>query len=625
MNTSNEIIIFSASNLFSEVSNRIINNRNLNKQIKVIETTGKKIIDIAKSEISKGTKVFIARGRNITFLRNNISVPVINVPYTYEDFHNSVKKANCEYENIGLVGFDEVYDMMIKFKEISGYNVQIISPKTVENIEEQIIRVINPNIKVLIGGFSAQRVAKKNNLKHIMLDVNMNSMTDAINNALNILESQVAKDRYLQTILTTINLTSNAIINFNTNGDVIFSNNLANNLFKEKELFKLKDKLTSLLNKNDASVFDYESDNIYNINDKDYIIKFKPVIVQNKVQSIITTINSVKELQESEKKLRNKLNTRGHIAKNTFNDIISNSKIMKSTIYEAKKYSNSNSSVLITGKTGTGKELFAQSIHNESKRANEPFVAINCAALPNSILESELFGYVKGAFTDANKEGKMGIFELAHGGTVFLDEIGEMDINIQAKILRVLQEKEISRLGDNRIIPINVRVICATNKNLLDLIEQKKFREDLYYRLAVLELKIPTLNERLGDIPYLIDYYIKNNNYQVNFSNDAIQYLCRQDYIGNVRQLFNILERIIVLSNKKHIAFDDFKKYFESANDKLYEYPSLNSSTFLHEKNEILRSLKNNHGSRKKTAEELNVSLSTLWRKMKKYNIEYNE
>ena len=625
MNTSNEIIIFSASNLFSEVSNRIINNRNLNKQIKVIETTGKKIIDIAKSEISKGTKVFIARGRNITFLRNNISVPVINVPYTYEDFHNSVKKANCEYENIGLVGFDEVYDMMIKFKEISGYNVQIISPKTVENIEEQIIRVINPNIKVLIGGFSAQRVAKKNNLKHIMLDVNMNSMTDAINNALNILESQVAKDRYLQTILTTINLTSNAIINFNTNGDVIFSNNLANNLFKEKELFKLKDKLTSLLNKNDASVFDYESDNIYNINDKDYIIKFKPVIVQNKVQSIITTINSVKELQESEKKLRNKLNTRGHIAKNTFNDIISNSKIMKSTIYEAKKYSNSNSSVLITGKTGTGKELFAQSIHNESKRANEPFVAINCAALPNSILESELFGYVKGAFTYANKEGKMGIFELAHGGTVFLDEIGEMDINIQAKILRVLQEKEISRLGDNRIIPINVRVICATNKNLLDLIEQKKFREDLYYRLAVLELKIPTLNERLGDIPYLIDYYIKNNNYQVNFSNDAIQYLCRQDYIGNVRQLFNILERIIVLSNKKHIAFDDFKKYFESANDKLYEYPSLNSSTFLHEKNEILRSLKNNHGSRKKTAEELNVSLSTLWRKMKKYNIEYNE
>lgn len=625
MNTSNEIIIFSASNLFSEVSNRIINNRTLNKQIKVIETTGKKIIDIAKSEISKGTKVFIARGRNITFLRNNISVPVINVQYTYEDFHNSVKKANCEYENIGLVGFDEVYDMMIKFKEISGYNVQIISPKTVENIEEQIIRVINPNIKVLIGGFSAQRVAKKNNLKHIMLDVNMNSMTDAINNALNILESQVAKDRYLQTILTTINLTSNAIINFNTNGDVIFSNNLANNLFKEKELFKLKDKLTSLLNKNDASVFDYESDNIYNINDKDYIIKFKPVIVQNKVQSIITTINSVKELQESEKKLRNKLNTRGHIAKNTFNDIISNSKIMKSTIYEAKKYSNSNSSVLITGKTGTGKELFAQSIHNESKRANEPFVAINCAALPNSILESELFGYVKGAFTDANKEGKMGIFELAHGGTVFLDEIGEMDINIQAKILRVLQEKEISRLGDNRIIPINVRVICATNKNLLDLIEQKKFREDLYYRLAVLELKIPTLNERLGDIPYLIDYYIKNNNYQVNFSNDAIQYLCRQDYIGNVRQLFNILERIIVLSNKKHIAFDDFKKYFESANDKLYEYPSLNSSTFLHEKNEILRSLKNNHGSRKKTAEELNVSLSTLWRKMKKYNIEYNE
>ena len=297
---------------------------------------------------------------------------------------------------------------------------------------------------------------------------------------------------------------------------------------------------------------------------------------------------------------------------------------MEETIYMAKKYARSDSSVLITGQTGTGKELFAQSIHNESPRANEPFVAINRAALPSSILESELFGYVKGAFTGANNEGKMGIFELAHGGTVFLDEIGEMDINIQAKILRVLQEREISRLGDNKVIPIDVRVISATNKNLKDLVKEKKFREDLYYRLSVLELNIPSLNKRLEDIPHLINHYLKTNNHSVTFSNEAINFLCTQTYPGNVRQLFNILERIIVLADKEYITYDDFKKYLDWDDFNYYEDFSISNLNSIHEKNEIIKCLEKNYGNRKKTAEDLNISLSTLWRKMKKYNINYN-
>ncbi|MDF2615974.1 MAG: Transcriptional regulator containing AAA-type ATPase, and DNA-binding domain [Sedimentibacter sp.] len=325
--------------------------------------------------------------------------------------------------------------------------------------------------------------------------------------------------------------------------------------------------------------------------------------------------------------MRLTFNTKGRTAKNTFDNIIGKSNELANTIYKAKKYSKSNCAVLITGETGTGKEIFAQSMHNYSDRANEPFVAINCAALPSSILESELFGYVKGAFTGAKDEGKLGIFELAHNGTVFLDEIGEMDINIQAKILRVLQEKEVSRLGDNKIIPIDVRIISATNKDLHELIKEKKFREDLYYRLGVLELNLPPLNQRLDDIPYLVDYYLRKNSYDVTFSNDTIELLCSGSYPGNVRQLFNILERAIVLADSRYISSEDFKNIinmnnFETIN--VINDNSLKNSNKNHESSKIIRTLEKYNGDRKKTSQELNISLTTLWRKMKKYDIIYD-
>lgn len=629
MNKSKSIIIFSASETFTQTSNKVIKENNLCSLIDVIEMTGKEIIDIAKMAVQHGTKVLIARGRNVKLLRENTTIPVINVQYTYEDIYYSILKAKCYYENIALIGFDEAFEMMKKFKEISGYNVQIIQPKTVDSMENDIISTLNPNIKVLIGGISVKRVAVLHNLEHVMLDVNENSIKISINSALNIIASQNEKDNYLQTILTTINGSSEAIININKNGNIIFLNNKAKRIFKNntdieinKLLFSLTDKDIVFISKN--PIFD----KILTINNRNYVVNFKPVVVQNEVQSVIVIIHDANFIQSSEKQLRLTFNAKGHIAKNTFNNIIGHSKEITNTIYKAKKYSKSNCAVLITGETGTGKEMFAQSIHNFSDRAHEPFVAINCAALPSSILESELFGYVKGAFTGAKEEGKMGIFELAHNGTVFLDEIGEMDINIQAKILRVLQEKEISRLGDNKIIPIDVRIISATNKNLYELVKEKKFREDLYYRLNVLELNIPPLNHRLDDIPYLVDYYLNESNHNVTFSNEAIELLCCGIYPGNVRQLFNILERTIVLAESNYISANDLKSIININNFDIItssSNTSLKNSSNNYERNKIIRILEKYSGDRKKTSQELNISLTTLWRKMKKYNITYDK
>ncbi|MBP3925946.1 MAG: sigma 54-interacting transcriptional regulator [Clostridium sp.] len=281
---------------------------------------------------------------------------------------------------------------------------------------------------------------------------------------------------------------------------------------------------------------------------------------------------------------------------------------MKDTIRLAKKYALS---------------------HSASPRASEPFVAINCAAISQSLLESELFGYVKGAFTGAKKEGKMGIFEMAHKGTVFLDEIGELDLSIQAKLLRVLQEKEVCRLGDDKIIPVDIRIISATNRNLQEMVENKQFREDLLYRLNVLELTLPPLRERKEDIPALVCSYLELHGHTITFSKEAMDMLCAADYPGNIRHLFNMIERILALTETDWILPKDLAGILpntaspkQNAEKKRSPEPVLLTESVADcEKERIEETLKKNNGSRALTAKELKISAATLWRKMKKYQI----
>ncbi len=222
----------------------------------------------------------------------------------------------------------------------------------------------------------------------------------------------------------------------------------------------------------------------------------------------VLTFQDTSRIQADELQVRKKLRHSSFQAKYQFSNILHKSRIMDSVISDAMTYSYSDSNILICGETGTGKELFAQSIHNSSPRKNHPFVAINCSALPENLLESELFGYVEGAFTGASKGGKMGFFELAHKGTIFLDEIGDVSPNLQSRLLRVLQEREVVRLGSDTVIPVDVRVISATNKNLKEEVANGRFRQDLLYRLDVLELNLPPLRNREQDALFLLSQLI---------------------------------------------------------------------------------------------------------------------
>jgi transcriptional regulator with PAS, ATPase and Fis domain len=327
--------------------------------------------------------------------------------------------------------------------------------------------------------------------------------------------------------------------------------------------------------------------------------------------------------------IRNQIYAKKHIAHYNFKDIIGSSKAIIDTISIAKNYAKTESSILICGETGTGKELFAQSIHNESSRKNDAFVAINCGALPDNLLESELFGYVEGAFTGANKKGKAGVFEIAHGGTIFLDEISEMDYKNQASLLRVIQEKYVVRLGSHDIIPVDVRIIAATNRNLKKLVEENKFRADLYYRLNVLNLILPPLRVRKGDILTLMKLFL--NTGQPIFKDkyvaheEAVQFLNNYSWPGNVRELINITERIIATSTSPVITKEFLQSIIDPEHMSISEDTiSLNDTYSIKEQiqiDEIIEALKNSNGNLTKAATLLGINRSTLWRRMNKYKL----
>lgn len=317
----------------------------------------------------------------------------------------------------------------------------------------------------------------------------------------------------------------------------------------------------------------------------------------------------------------------------TFNDIIHKSKVIDEQIALAKKMAVSGSTVLISGESGVGKELFAQSIHNHSNRRNNPFVALNCASFPSELIASELFGYEAGAFTDASKKGHMGKFELANSGTLFLDEISELPYDSQSKLLRVLETWVISRLGGTKEIPVDVRLIAASNKDLKSMVEKGLFREDLYYRLNSLTLRIPPLRQRPDDIALLADFFLKQSARQnahkpKKLRADALGALQGHDWPGNVRELKNVMTAITILSKDDVITADTIKKYGFSngvVNTPIYDGPSEEKISSI--KREISRqyakllteSLLLANGNKRRAAEMIGVSVRTFYRMLDKY------
>lgn len=358
--------------------------------------------------------------------------------------------------------------------------------------------------------------------------------------------------------------------------------------------------------------------------------------------------------QKRERKQTSRIETNRAIY--SFDKIIYRSKVFEKTIEFAKKISDSKSTVLITGETGTGKEIFAQSIHNYSNRSERPFIAINAAAIPASLIESELFGYEGGAFTGARKQGQAGKFEIADKGTIFLDEIGEMPLELQTRLLRVLEEGIVSRVGSVEQRYVDVRIIAASNKDLMKEVMEGNFRDDLFYRLNVLPLKLPGLRDRKEDIPALVDFFMEKlskslNKRKVEISNDEMEILLDYDWPGNVRELENLVELLINLEHIPEEIIDSYREErdlenslvledrkasqnFQQGKEKEEEFKSFKENNDISadkvdggnsleeiEKNHISYMLEKNNYNITLTASELEIARNTLYRKMEKFDL----
>ena len=458
----------------------------------------------------------------------------------------------------------------------------------------------------------------------------LGKMADLISNKLKAqikTEELELEKKKLEILLNSMN---KAVVSIDKEGNIDKYNvkfkeifNMRDDNIDGENIFQLLDFIkkpsTNDLKKHKTGVFYYKENSrnlkgIYNVSE---------IAVKNKLKGYVIDFIENKDAIKN----YNKINKDYKI---TLDNIISESEIMEHTKQKALIASKSNSTVLITGESGTGKELFARAIHNHSDRVDNTFVTVNCAAIPDNLLESELFGYEEGAFTGAKKGGKLGKFEIAHKGTIFLDEIGDMSLHLQGKLLRVLQERELDKIGGKSNILIDVRVIAATNKNLVELVAKGQFREDLYYRLNVIPITLPALRQRKDDIPLLIDYMIKEYAHKLNkdvigIEDDAKKTLIDYSWPGNVRELQNVIEYSINMSDSSLLNLDIIpnnikSKYYDEKSNKYEEIRTLEDL----EKEEISKALnKFKHYKKDKelVAKSLGISRATLYRKLEKYNL----
>lgn len=327
---------------------------------------------------------------------------------------------------------------------------------------------------------------------------------------------------------------------------------------------------------------------------------------------------------------KQKLSSRDNLPE-AFKSIIGNDLSFVQVLQYAAKVAQTDAATLLEGESGSGKELFAKAIHGASMRRNKPMIIINCAAIPEPLFESELFGYEEGAFTGAKKHGKKGKFELADQGTIFLDEIGELPLHMQAKLLRALQEGKIDPIGSTKPIPVNVRIIAATNKNLANLVELGKFRRDLFFRLNVIIIKIPPLREHPNDIPVMAEEFLKKiNKPRLQFSFEVIKSFYKYPWPGNIRELENIVKHAAIICEGKEITMQDLPDYFHEEMLKLstsvyeknvQEDPEIKKYIADAEKQAILDALKKCNNNRSKAMRLLGVSRGTFYKKLKKYHI----
>lgn len=587
----------------------------------------------ALSHVEKGAKVIVSRGSTAKIISSAVDIPVLDIGVSPYDIANGLTQARIFGTHVGVIGFpDSVYGCR-ELSEPLKLKVTELVIQDYSEIDRIIAYAKEQGVQVVIGGINEVRAAMDAGMSGLVLTTSKSTINAAIFRAMKVVDDIREEEFRTQQLRTILDFSYEGLLASDRNDRIILANKPAQNMLGLQHSSPVEMHIQELLPfLNFAEIRECRNEvisKLHKIGNNYLVLNIRAVFTDSDFAGMVISFQYAKSIENIEAKVRKELRLKGYVANAHFGDIITRDTHMMKLIEQAKKYAQVDSTILIIGQTGTGKELFAQSIHNASRRAEGPFIAINCASIPENLLESELFGYEDGAFTGARKNGKRGIFELANGGTLFLDEIGEIPLKLQANLLRVLQEKQIIRLGGDRIIPVDVRIIAATHRDLKAAIRAGNFRMDLYFRLNVLQLTLPPLNKRKGDIPMLVQHLISEKSAflgtaPIRLSEECLQSFCEYDWEGNIRELSNVIERLCIIKRGEYVQLEDFREVQN------YELPRTASPS--HDmmpaklddvvRQAIIDTLRATNGHKERTSELLGISTTTLWRKIKEYGIE---
>ncbi|MFC2996154.1 sigma 54-interacting transcriptional regulator [Acinetobacter sichuanensis] len=584
-------------------------------QIGFVECHISDVLDVAQQLVENGSEILLCTGATAHYLQKKLPIEIHPIRTGAFDVIQAISNLK-QYQKIALLGSTSSVNLTqyadvfaLKIQQFS-YDSYLAAKKAVELAQQQ-------EFDAVIGSPVAVEMALSLNMA-AQLAISSNALHDHLESALQRLDKIREEKQHTQRLTEIFNHLTDGICFISNTGNIRFINQSMTEL--------LGIHATAVLNQSVHHIFQHldlnldNSHQILTVGAKKLAVHLS-VLKNEHIDGFILSAQDLESFEKSSSEFR-KVSSRKFNTRYRFSDLISKDPQFLQSIELAKQYAQTEATILITGESGTGKELLAQSIHQYSARAKAPFVAINCASFPESILESELFGYEEGAFTGAKKNGKVGLIEAAHNGTLFLDEIGDMPLHLQTRFLRVLQERQINRLGSIVSHHVNIRVLAATHCDLEEQVKKGEFRADLYYRLNILRVFVPALRQRRVDILELVSHFLsKHDLSREQLPEHVLKALQKYHWLGNVRELENIIERLAVMSRldqsllSQHSIERHIPEIFQKADQQ--EQSPLKAVKINQELQLIEQAIDAADGNLDIVAQNLNISRTTLWRKMK--------
>ncbi|MBP2636398.1 MAG: norR 4 [Firmicutes bacterium] len=597
-----------------------------NQDVEIVSARLNEGVKAARAAVGRGARVLISRGFTYNMIAKEVpQIPLVELEYSGYDILRAYLEAKQHCGSIAFVSSQSIIDGVGSIEdilEVTEESIKVVID-SFQDYAQGIEQAAEAGAVCIIGNQAISHQAAARGLCGIAIESGNEALSRALLTARHLLAVEQLREANTQQIETIVNAVDYGILAIDSQSGITTVNREADRILglasdktaKENVLAKLCQCMEA--GSHQVGTIEKIAPGVEAVVNYQAIFSSDGLVVGG-----IATLQELRHFQAVERKTREELARRGRVAKHSFLDIKSSSPAMCAAIADAKRFAEYEATVLILGETGAGKEYFAHAIHLASSRKNGPFVAVNCAAIPENILESELFGYAEGAFTGAKRGGKTGLFEQAHGGTIFLDEIGEMSENLQARLLRVIQEHEVYRLGDDRITPVDIRVIAATNRDLYKMVQLGKFREDLYYRLDVLTVEIPPLRERKTDIEIFVGLFVAECNAKYRTAvqgveHEGLELLRHHDWPGNIRELHNIIERLVVQAAGDIITAGEVRRVLKNRLPAGGQPVAAPLSRKVDEA-AIRQALVETDGNKQQAAELLGIGRATLWRKLKK-------